>query len=268
MKLDDPEGVFKWVLTDIDAVALFAPTSKIYEYCESSINTFCADVTNSVEAEQFIELPISFSDYRDRIEFGITGALDQGFISESDVILCAGDLFEGLLTRVSTRERSHSKQYDFFARSKADQSVIQSALRHLLKLGKRGRKNDSIGALFVIGDSDTLTDTSRPLSYNPFSQSEVQIEDPFLGSVLTEFSKLDGAFIVSDTGEIVSSYRYLEPSLESEYEIPKGLGTRHNAAAAITAETEAIALAISESDGRIRGFKGGELYFNLDPELY
>jgi DNA integrity scanning protein DisA with diadenylate cyclase activity len=85
--------------------------------------------------------------------------------------------------------------------------------------------------------------------------------------MLKEFSRLDGAFVISDSGKIVSAYRYLEPSTEG-VEIPKGLGARHMAAGAITRATEAVAIVLSESDGLIRAFKEGTLMFELDPEDY
>ena len=82
--------------------------------------------------------------------------------------------------------------------------------------------------------------------------------------MLKEFSRLDGAFVISDAGKIVSAYQYLEPSIDT-LDIPKGLGTRHNAAAAITDETEAVTIVLSEGDSRVRGFKNGDLIFNIDP---
>nr|WP_255767538.1 diadenylate cyclase [Haladaptatus halobius] len=85
--------------------------------------------------------------------------------------------------------------------------------------------------------------------------------------MLKEFSRLDGAFVISDAGKIVSAYRYLEPSID-DLDIPKGLGTRHNAAAAITGETDAVTIVLSEGDSRVRGFKNGDLVFNIDPDQY
>jgi len=108
---------------------------------------------------------------------------------------------------------------------------------------------------------------SRPLSYNPFEKSHVHVGDPIVNVMLKEFSRLDGAFVISDSGKIVSAYRYLEPGAEGT-DIPKGLGARHMAAGAITRDTTAVAIVLSESDGLVRAFKGGELVLELDPEEY
>jgi diadenylate cyclase len=40
------------------------------------------------------------------------------------------------------------------------------------------------------------------------------------------------------------------------------------AGAAITRETNSTTIVLSESDGLVRAFKGGELIFEVDPEVY
>ncbi len=40
------------------------------------------------------------------------------------------------------------------------------------------------------------------------------------------------------------------------------------AAASITRDTNAVSIVLSESDGLVRAFKGGELLLELDPEAY
>ncbi|MFB6090862.1 MAG: diadenylate cyclase, partial [Halobellus sp.] len=124
-----------------------------------------------------------------------------------------------------------------------------------------------VGALFVVGDAGKVMNKSRPLSYNPFEKSHVHVGDPIVNVMLKEFSRLDGAFVISDSGKIVSAYRYLEPAAEG-VDIPKGLGARHMAAAAITRDTNATAIVLSESDGLVRAFKSGQIILEIDPEEY
>ena len=85
--------------------------------------------------------------------------------------------------------------------------------------------------------------------------------------MIKEFTRLDGAFVISDSGKIVSAYRYLEPAAEG-VDIPKGLGARHMAGGAITRDTNAITIVLSESDGMVRAFKAGEIVLEVDPEEY
>ncbi len=136
-----------------------------------------------------------------------------------------------------------------------------------IELGKKGQKGEPVGALFIVGDAGKVMNKSRPLSYNPFEKSHVYVGDPIVNVMLKEFSRLDGAFVISDAGKIVSAYRYLEPSAEG-VDIPKGLGARHMAAGAVTRDTTATAVVLSESDGLVRAFKGGELVLEIDPEEY
>ncbi len=47
--------------------------------------------------------------------------------------------------------------------------------------------------------------------------------------------------------------------------LPKGLGTRHWAAAAITDVTKAVAVVISQSNGTVRLFQNGEVILRIAP---
>lgn len=77
---------------------------------------------------------------------------------------------------------------------------------------------------------------------------------------------MDGAFIVSDEGIVLSATRYLY-AVADDIELPLGLGSRHMAAASITKSTEAIAVVVSES-AIVRVFDGGELISEIIPELW
>lgn len=255
---------------DGDAVFLFSPSSAIYTRCHSDADPVVVAQENTVNAERFIQLPIEFQDLTERLRFGVEGALDHNFITDGGTVLCAAKLFSDdtdCLTRFNISSVKSPSIYDFFAGSQAEQSAIRNTLMLVISLGQSGQKGNPVGALFTIGDAGTVVNRSRSLSYNPFEKSHVHIGDPIVDTMLKEFSRLDGAFIISDAGKIVSAYRYLEPAIE-DLDIPKGLGTRHNAAAAITQETDAVTIVLSESDGRVRGFKNGSIIFNIDPELH
>jgi len=51
--------------------------------------------------------------------------------------------------------------------------------------------------------------------------------------------------------------------VESNVELPLGLGARHAAAAGITVETKAVAISVSQSSGAVRVFKGGQVVLEL-----
>ncbi|WP_254769373.1 diadenylate cyclase DacZ [Salinilacihabitans rarus] len=272
--LDD---VFADLFSGADAVMLFSPSGSYYERVtsigdddEGGPDVVVVGTENAVGADVFVELPLAFENVSERIKFGIEGGLDDGVIDDGDELVCATSVFsDGIdtVSRVRADGDTHTGIYDLFVKSRADPEVIKSVLELAIELGKKGQKGKPVGALFVVGDAGKVMNKSRPLSYNPFEKSHVHVGDPIVNVMLKEFSRLDGAFVISDSGKIVSAYRYLEPSAEG-VDIPKGLGARHMAAGAITRDTNAIAIALSESDGMVRAFKGGELIMEADPEDY
>lgn len=256
---------------DVDHIVLFSPPASYYDRArELTESLIVVAPTNEVGAEQFVELPLEFADTVDKIAFGIDGAFRADYLSEGDEALCVVSMFTDTydtVTRIRTTEGDRSGVYDLFADSRAEASVIRDTIELAVDLGNQGQKGKPVGALFVVGDSGTVMNNSRPLSYNPFEKSHVYIGDPIVTVMLKEFSRLDGAFVVNDSGKIVSAYRYLEPATV-DVDIPKGLGARHMAAGAITEATEATAIVLSESDGLVRAFKNGELVLELDPDDY
>ena len=260
------------IVSDVDALFLFSPSSSYYERARDIENIDLVVVANenAVDAGTFVELPLQFRDVRERVRFGVEGALDRGHVEDGDVIATAVPLFNGdidTISRTKADVSEHTGIYNLFVKSRADAAVIRNVFEVAIELGKKGQKGEPVGALFVVGDAGNVMNKSRPLSYNPFEKSHVHVGDPIVNVMLKEFSRLDGAFIISDSGKIVSAYRYLEPSAEG-VDIPKGLGARHMAAGSITRDTNAISIALSESDGMVRAFKGGELILELDPEAY
>jgi diadenylate cyclase len=86
----------------------------------------------------------------------------------------------------------------------------------------------------------------------------LNINQPQVKESLKEFSSIDGAFVIREDGVVLAAGRYLNAGYHGEA-LPQGLGTRHAAAAAITQATNSVALAISESTGRVTIFRGGKI---------
>jgi diadenylate cyclase len=269
--MSDLRDLLGSIVEGVDAVFLFSPSASYLDrFAEIELPVVVVGRENTVDAERFVELPLDFRELPERIRFGLEGAINQGIIDDGAVVVCATKVFDDdidTVTRIRAGEFSYSGVYDLFVHSRADAAVIRNVLEVAIELGKKGQKGKRVGALFVVGDAGKVMNKSRPLSYNPFEKSHVHVGDPIVNVMLKEFSRLDGAFIISDSGKIVSAYRYLEPSAEG-VDIPKGLGARHMAAGAITRDTNAIAIVLSESDGLVRAFTGGELILEIDPEEY
>jgi diadenylate cyclase len=258
------------LVADVDAVFLFSSSRSRYEELEGETDVVVVAPENDVDADAFVELPLEFGDFNEQVRFGIEGAIENGYVDDEANVVCIADVFgddEDTVARVHAGRFDQSGVYDLFVNSRAEPDVIRDVLEVAVELGKKGQKGKPVGALFVVGDAGKVMNKSRPLSYNPFEKSHVHVGDPIVNVMLKEFSRLDGAFVISDSGKIVSAYRYLEPSAEG-VDIPKGLGTRHMAAGGITRDTNSVAIVLSESDGLVRAFKAGEIVLEIDPEEY
>jgi DNA integrity scanning protein DisA with diadenylate cyclase activity len=145
-------------------------------------------------------------------------------------------------------------------------TVFERLLTLASELGLEGREGRSVGTIFVLGDASRVLSQSHQLVINPFHgypESERNVLDPRLEETIKEFSAIDGAFVIRGDGVILSAGRYLAPHSRLDEPLPQGLGTRHEAAAAITMTTEAIAMCVSQSTGTISIFKRGKLITDI-----
>lgn len=147
------------------------------------------------------------------------------------------------------------------------QNVIQELLEIAIELSTEGREGMPVGTIFVFGDTNNVLKHSHQMIPNPFKGYKLNILDKNVKEVVKEFSFLDGAFIISKTGRVVAAGRYLDVDTKKlKIDIPRGLGSRHIAAAAITKITKAIAITISET-GVIRVFKDGDIILEYNPKI-
>ena len=152
------------------------------------------------------------------------------------------------------------------ARKRTLEAVVQLAV----ELAREGREGRKIGTLFVIGDVDTVVAKSRQLMLDPLHGHDrelLHVERADFRETVKELAQLDGAFLVDDDGTFVSAGRYVDVDLSSPANFLPGLGTRHAAAASVTRETRATAVAVSQSSV-VRVFSGGEIRAEIIPELF
>lgn len=215
-----------------------------------------------------IHVPEVFTDAEVRIQFAVATMVKKGTVELGDdvsVISYLPKLQETMITSVTVNEGYLQPDIiKFFLESAASTEAIHETLSLATSLAVTGRKGSPIGALFVIGDENEVLERSKTLNYNPFTGADVHISDEVVESSIGEFAKLDGAFVISNDGEVVSSGRYLEPRIQ-DADVPSGLGSRHMAGSGISESTEAVSIVVSESDERVRCFMDGELVINFDP---
>lgn len=144
--------------------------------------------------------------------------------------------------------------------------VFEHILSLAVELANKGREGKPVGTIFVVGDQDRVMQLSKQMIINPFrgyDEEERNILNPQLKETIREFSAIDGAFIIGDDGTVITAGRYLGAAHEED-NIPRGLGSRHIAAAGITALTNALAIVISESTGDVRIFKNGKILMEIE----
>ena len=147
--------------------------------------------------------------------------------------------------------------------------VLKQTVSLAVEIAREGREGRKIGTLFVVGDSGAVMKRSKPLILDPLlghSDEIKQIENPDMRETIKELAQLDGAFLVSDGGVVLSAARYIDAASDN-LDLPLGLGSRHMAGASISRQTSAVAVVVSESS-MVRMFDDGELVSEIIPELW
>src|SRR5215218_3346461 len=132
-----------------------------------------------------------------------------------------------------------------------DKQVLEHTISLAVEIAREGREGRKIGTLFVVGDSGEVTKRSKPLILDPLHghpEESKQIEDPDTRETIKELAQLDGAFLVSNAGVVLSAARYMD-------------------GASISRQTNAVAVVVSESS-MVRMFDDGELVSEIVPELW
>src|SRR5712691_8141159 len=146
---------------------------------------------------------------------------------------------------------------------------LEPTIELAVEIAREGREGRRIGTLFTFGDADAVLARSRPLILDPLAghpEQARQIRDPNLRGTVKELAQLDGAFVVSDEGVVVSACRYLD-AMASDVALPYGMASRHLAGASISQVTNAVAIVVSESS-MVRVFDDGKLVAEIIPELW
>ncbi len=150
-----------------------------------------------------------------------------------------------------------------------DPDVLEPLIELAVEIAREGREGRRVGTLFTVGDEQAVLARSRSLILGPLSghpESSRHVNNPNLRGTIKELAQLDGGFVVSRSGVFLSACRYLD-AVASEIDVPLGLGSRHIAAANMSAATDAVGIVVSESSV-VRLFCHGKLVGEIIPELW
>ena len=150
-----------------------------------------------------------------------------------------------------------------------DPQTLEHTVRLAVEIAREGREGRKIGTMFIVSDANETLKQSTCLILDPLlghPDEQKRIDDPNMQETVKELAQLDGAFLISDDGIVLSAARYINASSEG-IDLPLGLGSRHMAAASITKHTNAIAVVVSESSV-VRVLDDGEVLSKIIPELW
>ncbi len=199
-------------------------------------------------------------------------------IAFTQEVLKAGDVFvfltgvagKGIDSLVTMRVGQEYELFQTVGQPKLTEHirrpVFERVLKIMLELAHEGREGKSVGTMFVVGDHRHVQKYCHEGRINPFkgyTEKERNILDDSMSDVVKEIAKLDGAFVVKGTGVIVSACATVRTAGTGD-PLPQGFGTRHAAAAAITACTKCIAITLSESTGDVRVWRRGEMITEIE----
>jgi len=207
-----------------------------------------------------------------QIKMALLLGFTEGVFTQGDKIVClSGTVDSGVLDTMMFMETSD--EIEMFASSLGDRltdgvrpEVFERVLRVAAELGDEGREGKPAGTTFVIGDTDHVLEHSDQMILNPFRghpRDQRNVLDPKLEETLKEFAAIDGAFVISGEGYVETAGIYLRSTIPG-VELPRGLGARHQSAAAITAETASIAVTVSESTGTVTVYHGGRILIEIE----
>ena len=154
-------------------------------------------------------------------------------------------------------------------KKKCAADVLEQTVQLAVELAREGREGRKVGTLFVVSDEKEVLKRSRPMILDPLyghPADKKKIYDPDMRETIKELAQLDGAFIVSGDGVVISAARYINAS-SRRIELPLGLGSRHVAAASISRDTQAVAVVVSQSS-IVRVFNEGKLISEIIPEIW
>jgi diadenylate cyclase len=206
----------------------------------------------------------------EKIKVALVAAQSDGLFRDGDNVLALAGQERAMDTlvriRIGQEAEKEAVRVDTLGLPPEFSSQVVEQLIHVaMEIGAQGYEGHPIGTILVVGDSTAVMEKSHQLTLNPFqgmSEAERNCMDPPIRDALKTFAVLDGAFVIREEGVVLAAGRYLRAD-STKTKVPMGLGARHTAAAAITVETKAVAITVSQTTGAVRFFKEGEIVLEL-----
>ena len=151
--------------------------------------------------------------------------------------------------------------------TKVPLDTLKTVVDIAVEIGRDGREGKPVGTMFVVGDHRKVMDDSRSAGFDfvkGYTRKERNLFDPRVREGIKEIAQLDGMFVISSDGTVEASARIIDTA-PVELTMTTGLGSRHFAGAAISKNTKAIAVVVSQTSGTVRIFQNGEVVLRIEP---
>jgi len=203
-----------------------------------------------------------------RVRLTALMALAHGVVKRGDVVAFISGNEEGTLDSITFLEMG--RDFGRFLAPSGDlmpgiePAVLERVITLSTEISQEGREGKNLGCIFLVGNPQKLAPHCQQMVINPFRgypEDERNLLDPTLAETIKEFAAIDGAFVVSGSGIVISAGTFLK--VTAEVELPGGYGTRHRVACGLTAMEKCLAVVVSQSTGEVTVFKKGEVILSL-----
>jgi long-chain acyl-CoA synthetase len=135
--------------------------------------------------------------------------------------------------------------------------LLQRLVRCAFKLSER-----NLGAILLVGDAEAILRRSDKAEIQNVAAVSIVPVTELSDEELIAFARQDGATVVDSAGELRGCMVLLRPAAATQAQVGPGKGARHSSAAKMSAETNCIAITISQ-DGPIAIYDNGQRVLSL-----
>lgn len=261
-----------------DKIILLTPAEELYPQIATRFSEniiICARKTSIKDLHSHLRkgdhsvcIPCKSKNIEDLLNLSIALSMAERILSYGDRVIFIGKALDRaslfiIFSKIT--ENSHSEIYGIISDpGMPDPEVMKAVLMLALDLGQIRKR--PAGALYVLGDTAEVLKYSSPLFMNPFEcqpESKRNIKELWLRDTLKEYAHLDGAVVIDNKGVIQAAGVHINADTRN-IDIPIE-GTRHATAAAITQQTDSIAITVSEKTGTVTLFKSGKSILKVGP---
>jgi len=233
------------------------------------------DVQRAAQEDEIDLVPLMHEPQTRQLQLtqALLEAIADDFLKPGGKVVCVYSLFERDVVDTVSVVNLAEQLSKLTARDlrRLETTVPLETLRLVVDLavevGSEGREGKPVGTMFVVGDHRKVLQMSHEQVHDPFrgyGAKERMIRSPRVQESIKEIAQLDGAFIISSDGVVRAAGRNIDAPATG-LTLSKGLGSRHWAAAAISKQTKAVAIAVSESTGTVRLFQNGFVVLRIEP---